>query len=193
MTNNMKIHIKPIEKREIEEQQKHYIEYKDILVEDFKGQCGYCGKNREILYDKFEIDHFAPKSKFKDKENDYSNLVLACQKCNRHKGQKWPSSSADKPVVDNKGFINPATEEYNKHLARNEKGAIVPLTDIGKYMYDVLKFDIRPTSLIYKINKLYELEEALENLEDAASAEKYRKVHTMLKKVLKHLRYDKNE
>lgn len=65
----------------------HYQEARGILEEDFYFLCGYCGKNGQVMHEKFHIDHFVPRSIDKERENDYYNLVLACPKCNLSKSK----------------------------------------------------------------------------------------------------------
>ena len=50
-----------------------------------QGRCFYCGCDLDY---KFEVDHFYPLSK--GGSNDPSNLVIACQTCNRSKSDKMP-------------------------------------------------------------------------------------------------------
>lgn len=54
----------------------------DVLAE---GQCAYCGSDNGP----FEIDHIVPWSR--GGTHDRSNLTLACQWCNRSKGDKMIS------------------------------------------------------------------------------------------------------
>ena len=56
--------------------QREYTECKEILAEDFQQMCGYCGKDRKVLLKQFQIDHFAPKSKFPDKKNVYDKNII---------------------------------------------------------------------------------------------------------------------
>ncbi len=93
---------------------------KPLLREDFSELCGYCGKDGKNMHEKFHIDHFIPVSRSKDHEKDYYNLVLACPKCNRNKSDKWPTGDITQPNDGVNGFIDPATEEFDKHIERNE-------------------------------------------------------------------------
>lgn len=131
-----------------------YSDARPFLEEDFHYMCGYCGKNQNVMHQKFQIDHFVPKSLDKDREKDYSNLVLACRKCNLAKSNKWPTADITKPNDGEVGFVDPATEEFDKHLERNEQGYIVPKTSVGKYMCEALHFDIRRTDIYWKCTKL---------------------------------------
>ena len=141
-----------------------YAEAREALKEDFAGLCGYCGKNSRYLPYNYEIDHFVPKTIAPERINDYQNLVFACRKCNRIKGSKWPTN--DKTISNDGriGFVDPAADEYDVHLSRDEQGRIVFNTDLGKNMYELLRFDIRRTELFWAIETLYSIQEVFEKL-----------------------------
>lgn len=143
---------------------KHYQDAREILQEDFSDMCGYCGKNCKIMYEKFHIDHFVPRSLDSDRENDYYNLVFACPKCNLSKAKKWPTEDKAKPHDGKKGFIDPVSEEFDKNVIRNDEGYIVGNTVLGKYICKELRFDIRRTDIFWKLDKLIKQQERLEKL-----------------------------
>lgn len=142
----------------------HYQEARGILEEDFYFLCGYCGKNGQVMHEKFHIDHFVPRSIDKEQENDYYNLVLACPKCNLSKSKKWPTEDKDYSHNGKEGFVDPASEEYDQHMERNEEGFIVGITPVGKSMCQMLHLDIRRTDLFWQINKVREMLTKLEIL-----------------------------
>lgn len=124
-------------------EQTDYQKYRDELREDFGFICGYCGKEEAITSKGFEIDHFVPKSIAPERETDYFNLVYACFTCNRKKSKKWPTKDKDLHNDGKVGFVDPATDEFDLHLQRNENGDIQGITDVGKYMCkQVFKFNI---------------------------------------------------
>ena len=133
--------------------------HKQELEEDFVGLCGYCGKHFKATFTSSQIDHFVPKKKYPDYENKYSNLVLACKVCNNKKRSDWPSGDPTKNITDDgkRGYIDPATDEYDANLSRCEDGTIIGITDVGKYMYKRLGFDYRPIGEIQKIKEIYEV------------------------------------
>lgn len=144
----------------------NYKSYKSPLSKDFHNRCGYCGD-----YDfwsggpsNYHIDHFAPKSKFKQLENKYANLVYACAYCNRYKSNDWVSDSCDISVVDNKGYIDPCDKSYDNALSRNLLGEILYENEVGKYMYLKMRLFLKRHSIIYKLTTLYELMDKLSNL-----------------------------
>ena len=189
----MRIHGNKIIKRRKIEDERKYPEYREELESDFLGLCGYCGKNQYYFYEPFHIDHFAPKSKFKSRRDDYSNLVLACPQCNRHKSNKWVTDDAYVSIKGDEGFIDPATDEYDKHLHRDETGKIVADTKIGEYMYNAFKFNIRPTGMIWKINRLRELKEVLKNDSSEKGRELYQAIDIQLDKLLTDMIFKNKE
>ena len=142
----------------------HYSDAREMLEQDFHFLCGYCGKNGRVMHQKFHIDHFVPKSLDPDRENDYYNLVLACPKCNLSKSKKWPTEDKDIPHDGNTGFVDPATEQFDKHIESNPEGFVVGITTVGKNMCAMLHLDIRRTDLYWKIDKIRKIEDRLEQL-----------------------------
>lgn len=163
----MRIHGKSkIKRRElcITDWKKH----KQELEEDFFGLCGYCGKHFKATLCDSQIEHFIPKKKYPDYENEYSNLILACKVCNNKKRSDWPSGDPTKNITDDgkRGYIDPASDEYDDNLTRCEDGSIVGITDVGKYMYKRLGFDYRPIREIQKIQEIYQVIQTLRKMEE---------------------------
>src|SRR5262245_27534597 len=69
-----------------------YQGYREYVRTDFCHRCAYClmaelfAAGRE----NFELDHFQPKSRFLDREQDFYNLYYACHPCNMSKHDFWP-------------------------------------------------------------------------------------------------------
>lgn len=161
----MRIHgDKKIQRRPEVDGLKHYRDAKDMLHEDFYRMCGYCGKSSRIMRQRFHIDHFVPKSLDKDRENDYYNLVLSCAKCNLSKSNKWPTKDKNKAYANEKGFVDPATDEFDNHIRRNSEGYVYGITHLGEYMCKQLNFDIRRSDLYWKISCLREQQIKMEQL-----------------------------
>ena len=143
-------------------EENNYEKYRDSLREDFCYICGYCGKSEIVTTKGFEIDHLTPDKIDPSRREDYNNLVYSCSTCNRKKGKKWPTG--DKAILHNdmEGFIDPVDKEFDNHLGRNVDGEIIYLTDLGKYMHNIaFRFDIRPTSTVWKIMNILERKEKL--------------------------------
>ncbi len=161
-----------IRRRENVKFQSDYHNYVPDLRTDFYHMCGYCGKHEMISHRGMEPDHFVPDNIDHSRSCDYANLVYSCFTCNRKKLGKWPTSNKDLPHDGNVGFVDPATEEFDEHLGRNENGVIEYYTPVGKYMYKAFKFDIRPTHMIWKASELYQLSSELEKEIDLLPQEK---------------------
>lgn len=161
----MRVHgDKKVCRREGIPQLNHYQDARNLLEQDFQFLCGYCGKNGRVMREKFHIDHFVPKSIDKGRINDYYNLVLACPKCNLSKSDKWPTGDKKSPHNEKEGFVDPASDEYDQHMQRNEDGFVVGITLVGKSICSMLHLDIRRTDLYWKINILRDKQSELEKL-----------------------------
>lgn len=134
---------------------------RDMLREDFYELCGYCGKNGQRLRQRFHADHFVPKSLDKEREWDYSNFVWACPKCNQIKYNKWPTGDKAVAHTETVGFVDPAEEEFDRHLCRDKNGDIVGCTALGDQMCRLLNFHQRMTGFFWKVNELCDRRDAL--------------------------------
>lgn len=130
-----------------------------------------CGKPESITKNAFEIDHFVPRRYDKSRENDYTNLVYSCCVCNRKKSSKWPSKDGKIQFLDEKGFVDPAMEEYDKHMERREDGTIYGKTDKGRYMEEALVFSLRPLKEIWQCMQLHEKKRLLKEKMQELSTE----------------------
>ena len=133
-----------------------YQDHKSSLREDFKKRCGYCSDSdlyfgNEIGY---HIDHFAPKSKFKELVNDYTNLVYSCPICNRAKSNKWIGNKREPSHNGSEGFVDPCSDEFDKHLGRDQIGLIKPYTPVGKYMIKNLCLFLPRHQMIWMLDEL---------------------------------------
>ena len=155
-----------------------YTKYKDDLKKDFHGCCGYCGSPDFIWGGKsgFQIDHFAPKSKFPDLIEIYKNLIYACPICNRGKSNKWPSDDSSVSIRNEEGFVHPCKDEYATHLSRNEFGVITANTKVGDYMHTSLKLGLKRHQIIWLMEELHYLMKEVEKYIDKSSElkERYR-------------------
>ncbi len=151
----MRVHgDKVIRRREGIPKLKYYQDGREQVEQDFYCLCGYCGKDGSVLHQKFQLDHFVPKSLDKSREKDYYNLVLACQRCNLSKSDKWPTGDIALPHDGEKGFVDPADSEFDEHLERSEEGYVVGKTAVGDSMRNMLHLDIRRTDIYWKAAQL---------------------------------------
>ena len=167
-----------------------YKKYEKEVREDFCGICGYCGKSERVSKKGFEIDHFVPQDTDSTRRNDYNNLVYSCFTCNRKKSSKWPTNDPNKPNDGVSGLVDPASEEYDLHLQRDTNGAIVPLSDLGKYMIKkVFLFHKRPTSTVWKAMEICRLKDKLAQKADRLSIEEYQAYISIDKELTELLNY----
>jgi len=188
----MRVHgDKVITRRQEIDAREDYHAYLPELQKDFKHLCGYCGKSEIVAKNGFEIDHFVPLKYAKSRKNDYTNLVYSCFECNRKKSSKWLSKNPDIQFVDEEGFVDPASEDYDIHLERDLDGNIVGKTPAGKYMVsEGFKFDQRPIKEIWTAMQLIErkkrLQEKMKKLPDEQLKE-YIIIDTHLQKLQQFL------
>ena len=137
---------------------KNYRDYKDHLISDFSGRCGYTNCSHFWFGGKsnFHIDHFAPKSKFEHLETEYSNLIYCCSYVNRAKSNDWPSDDENLSVLNGEGYIDPCHEDFNEYFYRDNTGQIIPYPEkpVANYMYKKLKLYLKRYSLIWKLDQL---------------------------------------
>ena len=171
--------------------------YTDILREDFGNMCGYCGKDLNLVKCPYQKDHLIPvkiaeKVGRFDLLTDYNNLVFSCRVCNRNKWDNWPFDNVKKLHDDKVGFVDPASEEFDQHMMRDEEGRIVAKTQVGKYMYNIFNFRNRLTDVWWKISviskELKEIDCILEHKQTGENLENYWKLHRQFDKFLENLR-----
>ena len=129
---------------------------KKRLMNDFNHKCAYCDD-----FDRYcggpghyHVDHFAPKQKFNHLKYEYSNMLYSCPFCNRAKSDKWVGRNEHENVINEKGFIDPCTTEYELHLHRNDDGSIVAKTNLGEYMRNELKLYLVRHQINYMIEEI---------------------------------------
>lgn len=142
-----------------------YSDHRNELQRDYKFRCGYCNDSDIWRTVWFEIDHFVPQKYLKTiKDTDYSNLVYACRSCNNSKRAHWPTQDELVHHKNDKGFIDPCNDEYDKQFAREENGKIIPQTKLGEWMYYKLKLHKPQHEIIWQIEELDNLIEECENI-----------------------------
>lgn len=88
-----------------------HAEVKATLNKMFHGKCAYCESHiRHVDYG--HIEHFRPKSKYRELTFEWTNLLLACGICNgaEFKGDSFPESEAEGR------FVNPCEDEPSEHF-----------------------------------------------------------------------------
>lgn len=135
---------------------KNYRAYKPELRKDFDRRCGYCNTADEYYGGTrgFQIDHFAPKSIFREMEADYGNLVYSCPFCNRAKSNKWIGDKAQPSHDGQTGFVDPCDPEFDNHVQRDGQGKVVALSDLGLYMVKNLNLQLLRHQFLWQAQRL---------------------------------------
>ena len=152
----------------------NYRDHRDNLREDFNHRCGYCDSLDNFRRAHYEIDHFIPKKflekvfstpeKYKDKEQEYKNLVYACHSCNNAKGEKWPANSIEYSFIGSTGFIDPCKSEYDNQFERDVNGKIIAKTELGKWIHKELKLWKPEHLVIWHLDEISKTIKEIENL-----------------------------
>ena len=180
---------------------KEYNDYLDDLRVDFQNMCGYCGKDFNIIKCPYQKDHLIPEYIAKktgrlDLLTDYNNLVYSCRVCNRNKWHNWPFDNANHTHDDHVGFVDPAAEEYDKHLERDDSGRIVPKTSVGEYMCEIFNFSNRLTEVWWKLSviskEITEIDGLLEKEKTIEGLSQYWELHRQFDNFLEKLK-EENE
>lgn len=153
--------IHPVRRNIVTDVPSHSAHRADLRL-DFNQRCGYCNDWDYYKTTYYEIDHFVPEDVMVTITNtSYSNLVYSCRSCNNAKRAKWPSKDELIAIVNDEGFVDPCDGTYIDHFDRDDDGAIVSKTTLGKWIYTALKFSKRHHQIIYTLEKL---DEAIEEL-----------------------------
>lgn len=127
---------------------------KSHLKQDFHGRCAYCDDLDSLVDIDFHIEHFAPQTKFPERKTLYQNLLYACPYCNKSKSEYWASDDPDINIKDGEGIVNPCCADYDLHLGRRRSGCIYPKTELGKFMFKLLKLYLARHELFFQIERL---------------------------------------
>ncbi len=101
------------------------------------GFCEYCRIAIEDTYFGGEIDHII--SLKHRGQTEFENLALACQPCNRNKGNDLGSISETSNELVR--FFNPRTDVWSEHFRVNADSEIEPLTQIGEVTAFIFGFN----------------------------------------------------
>jgi uncharacterized protein (TIGR02646 family) len=129
------------------------------LIAMFNGKCAYC--ESKILHVDFgHIEHFRPKSKYKNLTFTWDNLFLACGVCNSagNKGVRFPLEDEGGPP------INPCVDNPSEHLRfiydQNSGiatvGFITKRGEISVELYGLNRYELRSHRSNF-VKKLYVL------------------------------------
>ncbi|MEO2268130.1 HNH endonuclease [Pseudoalteromonas sp. YIC-656] len=119
--------------------------------EEQKGACCYCKSNLSHTGPgNCEIEHIAPRSRYKNFIFEPKNLAVSCQDCNRAKSDVdtiKPSSNKKPrkryPIASNSFYIvHPHIDRYADHI-KNDGDFYIPETDKGRFTVSACKLDLR--------------------------------------------------
>lgn len=180
---------RPVRRATIEPKTRYSLHKVDLRL-DFVSKCGYCdtpdyysGGTRG-----FHIDHFAPKSKFAELKNEYTNLVYCCPICNIGKSDDWPGDDPSVSYIDAKGYVDPCNEDYQIHLARDADGTILALTPLGTYIHKRLKLNLRRRQICWLMERMEQQLKQLAVIADKAGAQS-EEVTALCQLTLKYFEY----
>lgn len=114
---------------------KYFREVKEELIRESENKCGYCGSKLGIT-DQGNIDHYYPKSKFPELEFEKSNLVLACNYCNRMKSDRIPVDENNKKII-----LHPQQDDFSLHISEDANGSLIGITDLGTSTINTLQLN----------------------------------------------------
>lgn len=115
-----------------------YTEYRPQLRYDFFHSCAYCTMTEcEAQALSFSIDHYEPRQKAPELENEYSNLMYACTICNTYKSDRSPPPTARAAGYR---FFRPDQDIYQQHFERDGL-KLKTKTNTGFYTSQVLYLD----------------------------------------------------
>ena len=139
---------RPLVVRSNPPQGENYNEYKEILRYDFFYTCAYCTMmEAEAAAVRFTIDHYEPTSAQPDLENEYNNLMYACDPCNTRKGDRYPPPAARAEGVR---FFRPDEDVHSHHFELTGK-RLRGKSKTGDYTIDALDLNR------YMLNRLREI------------------------------------
>lgn len=89
------------------------------------GKCCYCEASIPNGGPRQQIEHFWPKAHYGDKRNLWTNLLLACDLCNRKKGDEFPLDDLGHPKL-----IDPTSPEVDPE---SEMTFVTQFGDVDEY------------------------------------------------------------
>jgi uncharacterized protein (TIGR02646 family) len=131
-------------------QQRPYKEWKMELSQEALHSCVYCCVHESYFggIRNYHVEHYKPKSKFAELQNDYSNLFYCCAICNVFKGNDWIDLPADQNSYSAPFYPNPSLTDYAGLLSVDGTSKRVLSAFVtGKYLIERLYLN-RPQLII---------------------------------------------
>ncbi len=102
------------------------------------GFCEYCHISGEFFFLPFQIEHIIAKKHHGSSED--SNLALACDRCNQHKGANL--AGVDKETGEMTRLFHPRSDDWAEHFVEFASGEIFGISAIGRVTVDVLEMNV---------------------------------------------------
>lgn len=124
-----------------------YSEWKEEIADDCSHICVYCeiGTNYFGGVRNFHIDHYKPKSKFIELEDDTNNLFLSCSICNCFKSDYWDDE-------ENCNIPNPTNGEFILNISKDQNGLLRSTSFLHNFMIHKLYLN-RVQLILYRREK----------------------------------------
>ncbi len=157
-----------------------YSDWKALLAQESLNRCVYCAIHENSMggIRNFHVEHYRPKSKFADLENDYLNLFYSCPVCNTFKSNDWPNEPVDDFSIA--CYPNPSEVDFNTLFDVDMKRGLVEGKNVASKYVQERVFLNRPQLITERrIHFLFhrglvELEETKNELKGISNSDDYR-------------------
>ena len=168
----------PENKKALEKTEKKYNhrDVKDSLKIMFNNKCAFC-ESHITHVDYGQIEHFKPKSKYRELCFEWNNLLLSCAICNgtSNKGDKFPLENENGPLI-NPVDENPddffrfkydsVTNKYSLFPKNENQRAITSIKILGLNRDDLTDFRTKELSkVVFYLEKIIDKNPSDEVLE----------------------------
>ena len=104
----------------------------------YQFRCGYSGTSESEMGAELTVDHFRPRSRGGTEEA--SNWVYCCHACNEFKGDLWQPDTTRR-------ILHPLKDDLTAHIAEQSDGALIGLTETGRFHVQRLHLNRPPMVL----------------------------------------------
>lgn len=153
-----------------------FSDWKEQIARECFYQCIYCSihENQFGGIDHYHIEHYRPKSneRFKELENDITNLYYSCPICNRFKSNDWPNDPEDLDLVC---YPDPSSHDYTELFEVHKENYLLTGKYVSaRYMSEKLYLN-RPQLIYERREELLKRKEA----ELMGLINEYREIHNL--------------
>lgn len=126
------------------------VECKQALRIEARYQCVYCSIKEAHFggVRNFHVEHYRPKKKFPEFENDYENLFFSCPICNSFKNDDWPADPDEQLLTCH--YPDPKQIDYGKILIVDPDSRISSKNVAGRYVIERLHLNRAQLILLRK-------------------------------------------